>query len=102
MSQFPPLDPLRSVFHRRLAQASGIVCGVVGTFYLFLRLVSWSFETLRPIEWLAGVIPAGAFCVFLALRQRSTAFRWFFLELFTSSLVTFLLLEFVVYPYLVR
>ncbi len=82
----------------RLVQAAGIVTGVCSTAWIYLFLLGRSFRYGEGLETAAGLVPLGALGVYCYLRRKRAraAPRWFALEFFTASLVTFLVMQLVV------
>ncbi len=101
MSNHPeshPPEPRLSVLRFRLVQGAGILAGVLSTVWVFLYLLGQGFEYGEGLEMATMLIPVAALVAFLLLWKRKAHRLWrsFAVELFASSLVTYLLMQLVV------
>ncbi len=80
----------------RLAQAGGVFLGVALTGWTFLWLLGVSMRH-DGAEKLTAIIPAAGLAAFLiGLKRHSRPIaRWALLEFFAASVVTYLLMQFV-------
>jgi len=91
-------EPGLPVLRLRLVQAAGVLSGILSAVWVFLYLLGQSFEYGEGLEMATVLIPVVALAAFLLLWKRRTRPLWrsFSLELFASSLVTYLLMQLVV------
>jgi hypothetical protein len=82
----------------RLIQVAGVFSGVALTSWTFLYLLGLSMRYGEGLERATLVIPVIGLVVFLYACKRHTraGCRWAFLEFFASSLVAYLIMQFVV------
>lgn len=86
---------------RPLVRASGAAAGILGTVWLFMFLLGQSFELGEGLEMATVALPVLAFTclVVLHLVHRLAPLRWFLLDFSLASMVSFLVMQFVVARY---
>ncbi len=89
---------MRSFLEKPLARGLGLALGIIGTTNLFFYLIAQSFEFGEGLEVATVALPLLAFGSLLVLhwRNRFALFRWFLLDFSIASMITFLVMHFVV------